>query len=390
MRNHDLTYCTLCRLLSGPANAALTSTLGPDDWRLLAATAQREGVAPLLYHSLKERDAADIPDPLLRSLEEQNYASLARSTLVYHELETILELFRSEGLQAILLKGAALAGTVYPNVALRPMSDVDLLIRVPDLPRVQEMLITQGYAFYPDRAREFDRSFGRAKMFTRQTPYPLSIDLHWRLLEWPRGQQATLLTEWLWSNALERTVANIPTLVLSPEAQVLHLTSHLAKHGWQRLLWFYDIAQVLQYYEEELDWNLVIAKAREFEILKALQVTLARTVELLAPPLPPGVLERVESKRVSLRGKAAFALLTARDNYAAILLSFIARDSLLRKARFLATVAFPSAEFMIERYQLSDRRKLPLYYAYRLGSWFYPLLRSLLSVLYHALFRRGR
>jgi hypothetical protein len=111
---------------------------------------------------------------------------------------------------------------------------------------------------------------------------------------------------------------------------------------------------------------------------------------MLAPPLPSGVLERVESARPSLRGKAAFTLLTARDKHAAILLSVISRDSLLRKARYLATVAFPSAEYMIERYQLSDRRKLPLYYAYRLVSWFYLLLRSLLSVLCHVLIRQGR
>jgi len=55
MKNPDLTYRTLCRLLSSPADAALASTLGPDDWRLLAAAARREGVAPLLYHILKEQ-----------------------------------------------------------------------------------------------------------------------------------------------------------------------------------------------------------------------------------------------------------------------------------------------------------------------------------------------
>jgi len=109
-----------------------------------------------------------------------------------------------------------------------------------------------------------------------------------------------------------------------------------------------------------------------------------------ADPLPPGVLERLESARPSLRGKAAFALLTARDKHAAILLSVIARDSLLRKARFLATVAFPNPEYMIERYRLSDRRKLPLYYTYRLGSWFYFLLRSFFSVLLQALERKPR
>jgi len=386
--------------LDGDDNAEIVAQqpgVGNVTWDQLCDAALRHGVGPLLYTKLKERDAEGIPDPLLRSLQGQYFVSLARNTLIYHELDAILKLLRSEGLQAILLKGVALAGTVYPNIALRPMSDVDLLIRAPDLPRVQEMLITQGYAFFPDHARDFDQGFGRAKMFTRQAPYPLSVDLHWRLLEWPRGQQATLLTEWLWASARERRVADIPALVLSPEAQVLHLTSHLAKHRWQRLLWFYDIAQVLRYYENELDWDLLLAKAREFEILKALQVTLARTVELLArpPSFPPNfggdeggaeILERLESARPSLREKAAFALLTARDKHAAILLSVIARDSILRKARYLATVAFPSAEYMFERYQFSDRRKLPLYYAYRLGSWFVLLLRSLLSLLSHAAF----
>jgi hypothetical protein len=359
-------------------------------WGQLCDAALRHGVGPLLYAELKERDLDDILDPPLRSLEGQYFASLARNTLIYHELGAILELLQNEGLQVILLKGAALAGTVYPRIALRPMSDVDLLIRVPDLPRVQEMLIARGYVFSADRAREFDRRFGGGKTSIRQIPYPMSIDLHWHLLEWPPGQQAVLLTEWLWSSALERTVCDIPALVLSPEAQVLHLTSHLSKHRWQRLLWFYDVAQVLQCYEEELDWDLILAKATKFEILKALRVTLAKAVELLAPPLPPGILERLESESVGLREKAAFALLTARDKHAVILLSVISKDSLLDKAKFLGTVAFPSAEYMAERYQLSDRRKLPLYYAYRLGSWFYFLLRSLFSVLSQALERQDR
>ena len=141
-------------------------------WDQLCDATLRHGVGPLLYAELKERGADDIPAPLLHSLRGQYFANLARNILIYHELRAILELFWSEGLQAILLKGAALAGTVYPNIALRPMSDVDLLIRVHDLPWVQEMLTARGYVFYPDRAREFDRSFGRAKTFTRQTPYP--------------------------------------------------------------------------------------------------------------------------------------------------------------------------------------------------------------------------
>jgi hypothetical protein len=359
-------------------------------WDQLCDAALRHGVGPLLYAELKERHADDIPAPCLHSLRERYFASLAQNILIYHELGAILELFRSEGLQAIPLKGAALAGTVYPNIALRPMSDVDLLVRVYEVPRAREILTACGYVPYLALAEGFNESFGQAETFSKRVPYPMAIDLHWHLLGWSYYRKYVPSMGWFWDNALEQRVAGIPALVLSPEGQILHLTSHLAKHCWQRLLWFYDIAQLIQYYEDQLDWDMILAKAEEFEVLRALQVTLARSVELLAVSVPSELLKRMESKRVSLREKASFTFLTDRDTHAKILLSVISKDSLLRKLRFLVTVAFPSAEYMIERYQLSDRRKLPLYYAYRLSNWFYFLLRYLFSVLSQVLKRPRR
>jgi hypothetical protein len=94
MRNLDLTHCIVCQLLSGQANVALTSTLGPDDWRLLAATAQREGVAPLLYHALNESEwPASAPTDVQADLRQAYYATTARNLLLYRELSRILAYF---------------------------------------------------------------------------------------------------------------------------------------------------------------------------------------------------------------------------------------------------------------------------------------------------------
>ncbi len=115
MKNPDLTHRTLCRLLSSPADTTLTSTLGPDDWRLLAATAQREGVAPLLYHALKEQRSQGarelrsagageispqylcssaplprVPPDVQTDLRQAYYATTARNLLLYRELTRIL------------------------------------------------------------------------------------------------------------------------------------------------------------------------------------------------------------------------------------------------------------------------------------------------------------
>ena len=42
------------------------------------------------------------------------------------------------------LKGAALAHTVYPNRALRPMRDIDLLVRLAHTGAVEEFLVERG------------------------------------------------------------------------------------------------------------------------------------------------------------------------------------------------------------------------------------------------------
>ena len=57
------------------------------------------------------------------------YNSAARNMRLYKQLENFLDKFATEKIPVIMLKGAHLAWTVYPNMALRPMADVDLLVR---------------------------------------------------------------------------------------------------------------------------------------------------------------------------------------------------------------------------------------------------------------------
>jgi hypothetical protein len=90
-KNPDLTHRTLCRLLSSPADTTLTLTPDPDDWHLLAATARREGVAPVLYHILNEAGTLALsPFDVQADLRQAYYATTARNFLIYRELSHIL------------------------------------------------------------------------------------------------------------------------------------------------------------------------------------------------------------------------------------------------------------------------------------------------------------
>ena len=61
------------------------------------------------------------------------------------QLAEALGAFRDAGIPTIVLKGAYVAEAVYKNIALRPMSDVDILVKKKDLPAVEKILLKLGY-----------------------------------------------------------------------------------------------------------------------------------------------------------------------------------------------------------------------------------------------------
>src|SRR6266436_1779063 len=59
--------------------------------------------------------------------------------------KAICEATHRQGIDLLLIKGAALAYTHYASPHLRPRDDIDLLIRRADLERASAMLVSIGY-----------------------------------------------------------------------------------------------------------------------------------------------------------------------------------------------------------------------------------------------------
>ena len=77
--------------------------------------------------------------------------SAARNVRLYMELQDTLGTFAREGIPVVALKGVVLAVLVYSEPALRPMQDVDLLVRSGDLEAADAALRGLGYASHPSR-----------------------------------------------------------------------------------------------------------------------------------------------------------------------------------------------------------------------------------------------
>jgi Uncharacterised nucleotidyltransferase len=83
----------------------------------------------------------------------------------------------------------------------------------------------------------------------------------------------------------------VKTLCL--EDLMLTLCVHAAKHGWVRLCWLRDIASVTEL--PGLDWDSVLASAKDLGILRIVGVSLVLAVRLLQVRIPDSVLRLIQA-----------------------------------------------------------------------------------------------
>ena len=177
-------------------------TLTEAQWEALLEEAGRHGLVPLLFHTLKPYyPDPRIPAPIQEKMRRIYYSSAARNMKLYQQLEGIVRKFAREEIPVILLKGAHLAMFVYDNLALRPMIDVDLLVKREDLEKVNLILIDDGY-------RTVDEDFRPQSKIISLESYSKSnwliVEIHFHLFIYPYFERIDI-TE-LWKRAERKTI----------------------------------------------------------------------------------------------------------------------------------------------------------------------------------------
>ncbi len=138
----DLVFIASCRLGSEPA---LRLPDSPLDWDRLIERASRLGILPHLHDLFRRRSDLAIPAEVREEVERQYYAAAGRNAVFHEALREALAMLADRGIPTLVLKGAALAEIVYENIALRPMRDLDLMVRVSDLDEAARGIVALGY-----------------------------------------------------------------------------------------------------------------------------------------------------------------------------------------------------------------------------------------------------
>jgi len=349
------------------------------NWHSVSQVARIEGLGPLLYPVVRGQNL--VPPSLQEDWRVLYYLNVVRNTHLSNELREVVRHLAAEGIVVIVLKGVALSETVYGNPGLRPMSDLDLLVRRRDVRDALDALAPFGYR--PSTIEPFSDKFADweiKRVLYKNGPVPAVLDLHWCLFS-SDYHQYTLSTDWFWETALPAPILGTPCSVLGPEGQILHLCAHLAYHHGQKdapqLLWLHDVAEVIRYYQTKIDWAQVLDRAKAYDLVLPLQLVLTRVVEEWHAPVPNDIQEKLHLLRPSPTEVRVFNWCAAgcspgvAENLWTVLVGM--RDW-RRRFAYAWRNLFPSPAYMRERYGISHSMLVPLYYPYR---WFLGLRSAL-------------
>jgi len=267
------------------------------DWRLVLDRAGPEGILPLVHWNLRRLELLHhVPSEARRRLAREAHRTWARSAALTTHWAEATSALRAAGVEAITLKGMALAHTVYPEPGLRPMADADLLVRPGDrLPAIAAL----GRLGYRTPGPDAER-LGASRCFAELVRDRILIDLHWDVARYLRFEGVVRVDhEGLWSRARPLVLAEGDSLALCPEDTLLHLVLHLTLGSdFARVLWYTDIDALIRRHAAELDWSRVVDEAGRWRIRALLDWTLGVVRASFGTPMPPILTERLAPGRL--------------------------------------------------------------------------------------------
>ncbi len=361
----------------GDAVSLITST-PPAAWHDILLQLQLLELTPYFYSRLVRSPAAEhVPAEVLHRLQETYFLHAARNTLILEDLRKIIGILGQQGIEAIVLKGACLAETIYDDIALRPMHDIDILIRGKDLCSVEDILIGEGYG---PRVRPpvSEQLLGHHHLipFTRHGGPSFEVHAALTCID-----GCAMLMDGFWDRASCVAFGGQSAFILSPEDLILHLCLHFSvNHRFSiiEMKNLCDICEVIRRYNTAIDWQTLGDRARGYGIGRYVSCTLQVAAALFGAEL------RVEDLRRMGHDDSGT---TIADMLSDLLLDEAAiplpdalehmdrKNGLFSKALVLASSVAPPRSYLEQKYGVTDTG-VPFYHSLYLRYWIESLMRG--------------
>jgi hypothetical protein len=254
----------------------------------LADLAFEHGVAGSVYRVVGQLTDLDLP-------ERTHLAAAALQNRIDHDhinrdVRHLVQIFEPLGSPWLIVKGPAVASTLYDPPELRNAGDIDVLVAPDQFARAVALLENAGHpvddANWPLVRR---LTAGQLHMML---PNDTALDLHWHLLfNSDERLQFPVTTTELVRRRRSVSIAGADLFTLDSADTLIHLSFHAAKEGGDRLGWLSDITRAAAV--SDLDWDHVVSRSLDWRMELPVGTMLQRAVRELDAPVPADVLERL-------------------------------------------------------------------------------------------------
>lgn len=364
--------CVTCRLI---ADTPLPPLPRDADWGRVYDLAVAEGVAGLLYVLGRDRPGL-WPQDFRDRLRESRYRALLRGDRCAAWVRTVLGALSAAQIPVVVLKGWALIELLHEgDMGRREFEDIDLLVLPRDAERSESILQSLGYCPALDEPWPgYERRFKNLRAYLPPAQAvsfgkPFSIGLHWGLLDTPFYQRYVAV-ERLFERAKPLAVAGMPVAMACPEDHLVYACGHLALHHSYdpALLRYYETAAILRREGAALDWDAILARAREWRLVQPVRHVLARAEALWPGTIPGRALEAVAALRPGRTERWVHdAVVRYRENHTVrTVLAWLTMPGVGRRLRFFWETGFPNEAYMRRRYGTPPGGVWPLLYLRRM------------------------
>jgi hypothetical protein len=370
----------LLSLITPERSELLTSPAAADPaWNRILQDVSLHGLAPLLHQWSRKPDTTALPSHVQTQLAVEVADLVAWNLILTEELAAILKTCRERSLTCAPLRGLSLAHYLSDAPSVRPMGDLDLLVKRDDCAGVRDALQRLGYTEV-DRRPGFAEAYSYTLEFVKDRHGWITVEPHWTVV-YPPFMDAIDMDA-VWNRCRRGTIAGVETWLLSREDLLINLCWHLNhKDADAPFLWWHELDRLLRQGAAAVDWPLLLSTIGRGRHARLFADVLATLVREFHSPIPAQAIAEL-GKSASIPTPHSARLFTGPLTVDGIesLAQFCAIKGLRAKAVYACALLIPSREFMMMHYAPASPSQLYLQYARRVLSCAWESLKGLVNL----------
>jgi hypothetical protein len=311
----DLLLLRCCCVNTNESTKGEIEKIISDDlnWEYLLNMASLHNIATLLYKHLScVQNPLSIPQQYLKKLEKAYYRTAYLNIVLSNEFRTICEAFASAHIELMPLKGISFLNNLYPDLAMRHLSDIDLLTKRECIEKAKKILENSGYVSIPTTFHSRDRHF-HAIHCKEIKSFKIVTELHWDI-DFNDSPYSIRIGDF-WNRAAVFNSQGYTYYNLSVEDTIILNCFHLLRDQQEHahiisLKNLCDISELIKKYGEQVRWKALLDRAQKYKILRPVLLAVTLANQLLSAPVPDSIKEKLHEEHfeenmfaVLIRGK---------------------------------------------------------------------------------------